>query len=109
MAVTWNVTNLEYNNDSDKGVIVAHWQATDSEVVGEGESAVTHSGRYYGSLSFVPDASKSEYIAYDSLTESDVVGWVKAHADVDVSNVETYVTNQIAESKVPVTKMGTPW
>ena len=35
MAVTWNITNLEYTNDSDKGVVHAAWSATDSEVVGE--------------------------------------------------------------------------
>ena len=35
MAVTWNITNLEYTNDSDKGVVHAAWSATNSEVVGE--------------------------------------------------------------------------
>ena len=109
MAATWKINTLEYNNDSDKGVIVAHWEATDSEVVGSGDDAVTHSGRYYGSLSFTPDASKSGYIAYDSLTEADVIGWVKAHADIDETEIETYVAAQITESKTPTTMSGTPW
>ena len=109
MAVTWKINTLEYNNDSDKGVIVAHWDATDEEVVGSGDSAVTHYGRYYGSVGFTPDASKSEYIAYDSLTEANVIAWVKAHADVDETAIETAVAAQITESKTPVTMAGVPW
>ena len=31
MAVVWNITNLEYTNDSDKGVVHAAWSATDSD------------------------------------------------------------------------------
>ena len=34
MAVTWTISTLE-RNTSDDGVIVAHWRASDSEVVGE--------------------------------------------------------------------------
>ena len=40
MAVTWKITNCEYTNDSDKGVVHAAWQASDSEVVGSGDDAV---------------------------------------------------------------------
>ncbi len=34
MAVTWTISTLE-RNTSDDGVVVAHWRASDSEVVGE--------------------------------------------------------------------------
>ena len=40
MAVTWTISTLERNTDD--GVVVAHWQASDSEVVGTGDDAVTH-------------------------------------------------------------------
>jgi hypothetical protein len=43
MAVTWTIAQLERNTDGN-GVVVAHWRATDSEVVGE----VEHSGSSYG-------------------------------------------------------------
>ena len=33
MAVTWTISTLERNTDD--GVVVAHWQANDSETVGE--------------------------------------------------------------------------
>jgi hypothetical protein len=39
MAVTWTIATLE-RNTSDDGVIIAHWRANDSEVVGD----ITHSG-----------------------------------------------------------------
>ena len=42
MAVTWTISTLERNTDD--GVVVAHWRASDSEVVGTGDDAVTHSG-----------------------------------------------------------------
>ena len=35
MAVTWTISTLERNTDD--GVVVAHWQANDSETVGEVE------------------------------------------------------------------------
>jgi len=34
MAVTWTIAQLERNTDGN-GVVVAHWRASDSEVVGE--------------------------------------------------------------------------
>ena len=52
MAVTWSITNTEYNNDSDKGVVHAAWSATNSEIVGSGDSAVTHSGTVSGMESY---------------------------------------------------------
>ena len=33
MAVTWTISTLERNTDN--GVVVAHWRASDSETVGE--------------------------------------------------------------------------
>ena len=38
MAVTWTISTLERNTDD--GVVVAHWQASDSEV-GTGDDANT--------------------------------------------------------------------
>ena len=31
MAVTWSITNTEYNNDSDKGIVHAAWCASLTE------------------------------------------------------------------------------
>tara|TARA_R110000824_G_C15132818_1_gene669186 strand:- start:62 stop:394 length:333 start_codon:yes stop_codon:yes gene_type:complete len=110
MAVTWNITNTEYNNDSDKGVIHAAWSATDSEVVGSGDSAVTHTGKVEGRESYTPNPSAAGYKAYDSLTEANVRAWVKATlGSEEVTRVENKVAAQITKSKTPPTASGVPW
>ena len=105
MAVTWTISTLERNTDD--GVVVAHWRASDSEVVGTGDDAVTHSGSSYGTAGFTPDADAEGYVAYADLTEEAVVEWVKA--DVDADSIEASIAAQIEESKAPAISTGTPW
>ena len=105
MAVTWTISTLERNTDD--GVVVAHWRASDSEVVGSGDDAVTHSGSSYGTCGFTPDSTADGYVAYDNLTEETVIGWVKA--DVDADAIEASIASQIAESKAPSISVGVPW
>jgi hypothetical protein len=102
MAVTWTISTLE-RNSSDDGVIVAHWRASDSEVVGED----THSGSSYGTCGFTPDSSADGYTAYADITEAQAIGWVKD--DVDADAIEASIAAQIAESKAPAVSVGTPW
>jgi len=110
MAAVWNITNLEYNNDSDKGVVHASWTCSDSETVGSGDSAVVHTGTVSGMESYTPDASAEGYVAYDDLTEDDVIAWVKATLGADkVTEVEAKVAAQITKSKTPPTSWGLPW
>ena len=113
MAITWSISNTEYNNDSDKGVIKASWFCSDSETVGSGDSAVTHIGKVSGTESYTPDASADGYIAYASLTEANVIAWVKATLDADgadgVARAETKVAAQITKSKTPPTTWAVPW
>ena len=98
MAVTWTIAQLERNTDGN-GVVVAHWRASD--VDGE------HSGSSYGTCGFTPDATAEGYVAYDSLTEADVLAWVKA--DLDADAIEESIAAQITASKEPVTAAGVPW
>ena len=110
MAAVWNITNLEYNNDSDKGVVHVSWTCSDSETVGSGDSAVVHTGRVSGMESYTPDARADGYKAYASLKESDVIAWVKATLGTDeVTRVEAKVAAQITKSKTPPTSWGLPW
>lgn len=98
MAVTWTIAQLERNTDGN-GVVVAHWRASD--VDGD------HSGSSYGTCGFTPDATADGYVAYDSLTEADVIAWVKA--DLDADAIEESIAAQITASKEPVTAAGVPW
>ena len=102
MAVTWTISTLE-RNSSDDGVIVAHWRASDSEVVGED----THLGSSYGTCGFTPDSTADGYTAYADITEAQAIGWVKD--DVDADAIEASIAAQIAESKAPAVSVGTPW
>ena len=103
---TWTIANLE-RNTADGGVTVAHWRVTETETVGEGDDAVTYSASSYGTVGFAPDASADGFIAYDDLTEADVLGWV--HAEVDQAETEAALAADIAGQKTPVTSDGVPW
>ena len=104
MAVTWTISTLERNTDD--GVVVAHWRASDSETVGED----THSGSSYGTCGFTPDADAEGYTAYADITESQAIGWVKDDMGEEaVEALEASIASQIADSKEPAITTGTPW
>ena len=95
---TWTIANLE-RNLSDGGVTVAHWRVT--EVDGD------YSASSYGTVGFTPDAGASDFVPYDNLTESDVLGWV--WAEVDQAATEAALTADIEAQKNPVSADGMPW
>ena len=107
MATTWTISTLE-RELSDGGVIVAHWRATDSETVGEGDDAVTYSASNYGTCGFTYDASSPDFTPYADLTESQVLGWCWADG-VDQSAVEASLAANINDQKNPTTGDGVPW
>ena len=100
MAVTytWSIPTVE-RNLSDGGVTVAHWRCT--AVDGD------YSASSYGTVGFTPDADAADFIAYDSLTEADVIGWVQTN--VGQSNVEDALAAKIEADKNPTTGTGVPW
>ena len=105
MAVTWTISTLE-RNSSDDGVIVAHWRASDSEVVGDD----THSGSSYGTCGFTPDVDAEGFTAYADITEAQAIGWVKdSMGEEAVAALEDSIAAQIEESKAPAVATGTPW
>ena len=99
---TWTIANLE-RNVADGGVTVAHWRVTEEETVGD----VTYTASAYGTCGFTPDPDADDFVAYDSLTEEVVMGWV--HAEVDQSATEAALTANIAGQKNPVSADGMPW
>jgi hypothetical protein len=103
---TWTIANLE-RNTADGGVIVAHWRVTETETVGSGDDAVTYSASSYGTVGFTPDADADGFIAFDSLTEADVLGWV--YEEVNQADTEAALAADIAGQKTPVTTDGVPW
>ena len=58
-------------------------------------------------MGFTPDASADGFIAFDSLTEANVLGWV--YEEVDQAETEAALAADIAGQKTPVTTDGVPW
>ena len=95
---TWTIGTLE-RNVADGGVVVAHWRAT----LVDGDFLASS----YGTCGFTPDPSDSGFVAYDSLTEADVVGWVQAEVDKDAT--EASLAAKIELDKNPTQAAGVPW
>ena len=70
----------------------------------------TYSFRATGEVSL---EKPSTLIPYADLTETQVIGWVKAKLDADnagtVDKIETAVENGVNEQKTPVYGSGKPW
>lgn len=95
--MNFSISTLESNTDG--GVIVAHWQVNKAS----GENVATS----YGTVSFTPDSSAEGYVAYDSLTEDTVIGWVQEAIDTEA--LEASLDADLAEQASPSVTVGTPW
>ena len=92
---TWTIAQLD-RQTSDGLVTTAHWRV--DAVDGE------HSAGSYGTVGFERGET---FIAYDSLTEAQVIAWVKDKLDVE--EIEAGLQAQIAAKKAPTTAAGVPW
>jgi hypothetical protein len=95
MTITWTIAQLD-RQTSDGLVTTAHWRV--DAVDGE------YSAGAYGTVGFDRGTS---FTAYESLTEAQVIAWVKDKLDVE--EIEASLAAQIAAQKTPVTATGVPW
>ena len=95
MTTTWNISQLE-RQTSDGLVTTAHWRCTATD----GDLSASN----YGTVGF---ERGDTFIAYDSLTEAQVIAWVKDKLDVEA--IEASLASQIESQKNPVTATGVPW
>jgi hypothetical protein len=95
MNITYSIAQLD-RQTSDGLVTTAHY--TVNAVDGE------YTAGSYGTVGF---ERGDTFIAYDSLTEAQVISWVKDKLDVDA--IEASLAAQIALQKAPVTATGVPW
>ena len=98
----WSIANTERYLDTG-GIFVVHWRVTAEETVGD----ETFTASSYGTVGFTPDPDADDFVAYDSLTEATVLGWV--HAEVDQDATEAALTANIEAQKNPVSADGMPW
>lgn len=104
MAITynWNIALCEHDVATG-GITVAHWRVNAEETVGED----TYTASAYGTVGFQPDADAADFVAYDSVTEDTVMGWV--WQSVDKAETEANLAAQIEADKTPTTATGLPW
>lgn len=109
MAVVWNIVQVEA--DSTTGAITTvHWEAFDYEVVDVNGLQTTHRGRRYGGEQFSPDLSAEGFTAWADVTEAQAMEWTKASLGSEkVSEIETSIASDIAESKLPSVRTDNPW
>ena len=102
MAVTytWTIPTVE-RNLADGGVTIAHWRCTGVE----GDNSASS----YGTAGFTPDASADGFVAYNSLTETDVLGWVWGQSETWKADTEAAIASQIDAVANPTTGAGVPW
>ena len=74
---TWSVTDMTHV-DADGGVIKAYWSC-----VATSDTTPSYSASEGGKLICTYDASAAGFIAYASLTEADVLGWIYDSLKVD--------------------------
>ena len=96
---TWTIANIEYTNDDNKAVTIAHWRVTAQD----GD----YTASSYGTQSFEADPESPDYVAFADLTEEVVIGWVKDAMDTD--QIEANLASQIEAQKAPATLSGLPW
>jgi len=92
--IVWNVSQLD-RQTYDGFVTTAHWQA------------VATDGDYSASVINTCSWTGEPTVAYDSLTQADVLAWVWQSVDKDA--VEAALEAQIAEQKAPKIARGLPW
>lgn len=109
MAVVWNVVQVDA--DSTTGAITSiHWEASDYEVVQVNSLQTTHRGRRYGEEKLFPDLSAEGFTAWADVTEAQAMAWAKASLGLEkVTEIETSIASDIAESKLPSIKTDSPW
>ena len=94
-AITWTINNLE-RQASDGLVTVVHWGASATD--GDFSASIVNTLQVERGDSFV---------AFDSLTEQEVLGWVQTAVGKDT--VEAALEAAIAAQKNPVKLSGLPW
>ena len=95
---TWTIPTVE-RVLADGGITVAHWRCDAVED--------TYSAGSYGTGGLTYDASASDFIAYDSVTEANVITWVQTH--VSKSDTESALQAEVDALKTPTTGSGVPW
>ena len=112
--ITWKINQMQ-RTKSDGGVTEVSWECSGIEKNSDNEviAQAIDGGKYTSTY----DASASDFIKYDDLKESDVIGWVKSACNAQsdenmkVDAIEKRLTDKCAAqiTKVNTKASGVPW
>ena len=100
---TWEINTLE-RDLSDGYVTKVIYRV-------KGLSGSEEKARATGEVNFTkPSSLPSDFVTYDSLTSSTVLGWVSTTLGTDeVTAIETALETEVTEAITPTTAAGVPW
>ena len=100
---TWEINTLE-RDLSDGYVTKVIYRV-------KGISDSEEKARATGEVIFTkPSSLPSDFVAYDKLTSSTVLGWVSSSLGADeVKAIETSLEAEVTEAITPTTAAGVPW
>ena len=96
--MNFEVLNL-IRKPSDSAVIAVDWRVY--------KSAGEHEAEYIATSNFNPDPLDENFIAYESLTEETVIGWVKK--TFDLKSLEALLDSDLEALAGSEPISGTPW
>ena len=103
---TWEINTVE--RDLSDGYVTK----VIYRVKGIDSSDSTEKARATGEVTLAtkPESLPSDFVGYDSLTSSTVLGWVTTSLGTDeVTAIETALEAQVNEVITPTTGTGVPW
>tara|TARA_R100001086_G_scaffold22231_1_gene10700 strand:+ start:2308 stop:2625 length:318 start_codon:yes stop_codon:yes gene_type:complete len=100
---TWTVSQCD-RVLADGGINNIHWQCSATETA----SGTDYAASSYGTCRITYDASSSDFIAYDNVTQDDCLSWIYANG-VDKDAIETSLQAKIDLQITPTTGEGVPW
>ena len=100
---TWDIPSVDRQVSS--GLINnIHWRCSAMETANETDYEATS----YGTCGLTYDASSSDFIAYDSVTQDNCLTWIYANG-VDKDAIESALQANIDLKITPTEGYGTPW
>ena len=100
---TWAVSQCD-RVLADGGINVVYWRCSASETA----SGTDYTAGSYGTCSLSYDASSSDFIPYDSVTQENCLTWVYANG-VDKDAIEANLQSNIDLQITPTEGTGVPW
>lgn len=84
------------------GVQTAHWTAVETDE--------EYTASVYGSAGFSPNPDDESFVAFEDLTEAQVVAWVEEYlGEEQLAAMQANLLAQIENQKNPPVISGTPW